>query len=278
MQKLISPKNLRNLIIALVVIGLLFLAVSGYLTPVFSLSFSPLIGTQSWLSRQYTAFRDYFTSPRDMAELRNRNAQLESELALLQSEIVALQEDLGSMRVLEALMGFEKEHPEYRYQAATVIGREISPFQQYIIIDKGSNTGIRHGMPVVTEKGLVGRIDAVIANASRIQLISDARSIVNVRMQTQKVEAQITGSLTGEITLSMVPQGADVDVGEVLLTSGLGGSYPPNIFVGQVLTMQSPHNTLFQTGSVQAMVDFNALSAVLVITDFTPVDITPLLP
>jgi rod shape-determining protein MreC len=76
----------------------------------------------------------------------------------------------------------------------------------------------------------------------------------------------------------MVPQNVDVQVGEVLLTSGLGGSYPPNIFVGQVLTMQSRQNTLFQTGSVQAMVDLTAVSAVLVITDFTPVDITPLLP
>ncbi len=278
MQKIFNPKNLRNLIIALVVVGLLFLAVSGYLTPLFSLGSSPLIGTQGWLSRQYGAMRDYFTSPRDMAQLRSRNAQLESELALLQGHIVALQEDLGSMRVLEALMGFEKEHPEYRYQAATVIGREISPFQQYIIIDKGSNQGVRHGMPVVTEKGLVGRIDAVIANASRIQLISDARSVVNVRMQTQRVEAQINGSLTGEISINMVPQNVDVQVGEVLLTSGLGGSYPPNIFVGQVLTMQSRQNTLFQTGSVQAMVDLTAVSAVLVITDFTPVDITPLLP
>jgi len=64
----------------------------------------------------------------------------------------------------------------------------------------------------------------------------------------------------------------------VLLTSGLGGNYPPNIFVGQVLSMQSQKNSLFQTGSVQSIVDFSSLSAVLVITNFEAVDISPLIP
>jgi len=149
---------------------------------------------------------------------------------------------------------------------------------QYMIIDKGSNDGIRYGMPVVTQQGLVGRIDAVIGNASRVELISDAKSVVNVRLQSANVDAQVQGSITGEMSLEMVPQATDVQVGEVILTSGLGGTYPPNIFVGQVLTMQTKQNTLFQTGSVQPMVDFSRINAVLIITNFDVVDITPLVP
>ena len=133
-------------------------------------------------------------------------------------------------------------------------------------------------MPVLTQQGLVGRVDAVIANAARVQLISDANSVVNVHLQNAKVEAQIRGSITGEITLEMVPQDAEVQIGDVLLTSGLGGNYPPNIFVGQVLSMQSQKNSLFQTGSVQSIVDFSSLSAVLIITNFEAVDISPLVP
>ena len=275
MQKLLNPKILRNLIISIVVVGLLLLAVSGYLTPIFSFSLTPLISTQSWLAQRYSAFSDFFNSPRDMAELRLRNAQLENEVAQLQSQVVMLQENLSQSLILETLFDFARTNPQYEYLAATVIGREINPFQQYIIIDKGTNHGILHGMPVVTQKGLVGRVDAT---AARIQLISDANSVVNVRLQNAKVEAQIDGSLTGEITLEMVPREADVQVGEVLLTSGLGGTYPPNIFVGQVLTMQSRENAMFQTGSVQPMVDFATLSAVLVVTNFNQVDINPLLP
>jgi rod shape-determining protein MreC len=276
--KLFTPKNLRNLIIMLVVAGVLFLAVSGYLTPVFSFSVNPLISAQSWLSQRYLAFSDFFNSPRDMATLRAENAQLESEVAMLQTEIVALQENLAQSDILYTLLDFARSNPEHEYVAATVIGREISPFLQYIIIDKGSNDGLRHGMPVVTQQGLVGRIDALISDAARIQLIADANSTVNVKLQTAGVEGLVRGSVTGEITLDMVPVDTIVQIGDILMTSGLGGTYPPNIFVGQVLTMQSKQNVLFQTGSVQPVVDFLNLSAVLVITNFDSVDISPLVP
>jgi len=278
MRDLFSLKNIRNLVIVTIVFGIIIMAMSGYLTPVFSFIFNPVISTQSWLSERYVAFRDFFTSPRDMATLRAQNQALEQEVAQLQSEIVALQESLSQSEILFTLLDFARSHPEHEYIAATVIGREISPYLQYVIIDKGSNHGIRYGMPVVTEEGLVGRVDAVIANASRVKLITDASMTVNVRLKTANVDAQTTGSITGEISLGMVPQDAEVQTGDVLLTSGLGGTYPPNIFVGQVLSMQSKQNTLFQTGSVQAVVDFQGLSAVLVISDFNVVDISPLVP
>ncbi|MDD2521219.1 MAG: rod shape-determining protein MreC [Anaerolineaceae bacterium] len=277
-KKLLTPKNLRNLIIILVVSGVLFLAISGYLTPVFSVSVSPFISAQSWLSQRYLAFSDFFNSPRDMATLRSENARLENEVALLQSEIVALQENLAQSDILYTLLDFARTNPEHEYVAATVIGREISPYLQYIIIDKGSNDGLRHGMPVVTQQGLVGRIDALISDAARIQLITDANSTVNVKLQIAGVEGLVRGSVTGEIALDMVPVDTEVQIGEILMTSGLGGTYPPNIFVGQVLTMQSKQNVLFQTGSIQPVVDFSNLSAVLVITNFDSVDISPLVP
>ncbi len=277
-SKLLTPKNLRNLIIILVVVGVLFLSLSGYLTPLFSFSISPFISAQSWLAQRYLAFSDFFNSPRDMATLRAENAALNERVAMLQSEIVALQENLAQSDILYTLLDFARSNPEHEYLAATVIGREISPYLQYIIIDKGSNDGLRHGMPVVTQQGLVGRIDALISDAARIQLITDANSVVNVKLQSAQVEGLVRGSVTGEISLDMVPVGTKVEIGDVLMTSGLGGTYPPNIFVGQILTMQSKENVLFQTGSVQPVVDFSSLSAVLVITNFDTVDISPLIP
>ena len=61
-------------------------------------------------------------------------------------------------------------------------------------------------MPVVTQQGLVGKIDAVTASARAIQLITDPGSVVNVRLQNQMADAQITGSVTGEVTLEMLSQ------------------------------------------------------------------------
>ena len=213
-----------------------------------------------------------------MATLREQNAVLQSQLAQAQGKVIELQERLSQIQIVTGLLDFARANPEHSYLAANVIGREVSPYRQYIIIDVGSSQGITHGMPVVTDKGLVGRIDNVISNAARVELITDATSVVNVRLQNANVEAQVRGSLMGEASLELVPQGTEVQIGDAILTSGLGGNYPPNIFVGQVLAMQSKQNTLFQSGSVQPVVDFAVVSAVMVITNFSQVDIAPLVP
>ncbi len=277
-MKFFNSKNIQTIVIALAIGGLLFLALSGYLTPIFNLSLNPLISFQSWLSVRYLSARDFLTAPTDLTELQQRNAVLELQVTQLQTQLIEMEERLADAQICFALLDFGRTNPQYNYVAATVIGREISPFLQYVIIDKGSDDGIRHGMPVVTQQGLVGRVDAVIAAAARIKLITDSTSVVNVRLQTAKTEAQLLGSLTGDISLDMIPLDLAVEPGDVVLTSGLGGNFPPNIFVGQVLSVQEKDNALFQTASVQPIVDFNALNAVLVIVNFEAVDISPLIP
>jgi rod shape-determining protein MreC len=278
MKQIFNLKNLRTFFIALVIVGVILLAISGYLAPIFNFTLSPIIGSQSWLSLRFLAFREFLTAPRDVAELRERNFQLENEISQLQSQVIALQENLSEAQILYALLDFARTNPQHEYAAATVIGREVSPYRQYLIIDKGSNHGILHGMPVVTQQGLVGSVDSVIANASRIQLITDINSVVNVRLQTAGIEAQLLGSITGEVSLDMIPLDISVETGDVILTSGLGGNFPSNIFVGQVLSIQKEANALFQTATVQPIVDFENLNAVLVITNFQAVDYSPLIP
>jgi rod shape-determining protein MreC len=277
-MKLLNSRTLQTVVIVLVVGGLLFLALSGYLTPVFNLTLNPLISFQSWLSVRYLSARDFLTAPRDVTQLQERNAVLEAQVTQLQTQLIELEERLAEAEICFALLDFGRTNPQYDYVAATVIGREISPFLQYIIIDKGSDHGILHGMPVVTQQGLVGKVDAVIAAASRIKLITDSTSVVNVRLQTAKTEAQLRGSLTGDVSLDMIPLDVIVEPGDVVLTSGLGGNYPPNVFVGQILSVQKRDNALFQTASVQPIVDFNTLNAVLVIVNFEAIDISPLIP
>jgi rod shape-determining protein MreC len=239
---------------------------------------NPLISLQEWLSVRYLSARDFLSTPRDVTQLQERNAVLEAQVSQLQTQLIVLEERLGEAQVCFALLEFGRTNPQYEYIAATVVGREISPFLQYIIIDKGTEDGIRYGMPVVTQQGLVGHIDAVIAGAARVKLITDSTSVVNVRLQSAGIEAQLLGSLTGEVSLDMISLDAAVESGDVILTSGLGGNYPPNIFVGQVLSTQRRENALFQTASVQPIVDFASINAVLVIQNFQAVDISPLIP
>lgn len=209
--------------------------------------------------------------------MREQNAELEAEVARLQAQIIDLQQQVTETNVLSALVQFARANPAYTYKAAVVIGRDPSPFLQYVIINVGSNDGIRKGMPVVTDKGLAGRVDAVIAEAARVQLITDPASSVNVNLQNSNTEAMLDGSVTGDLSLDMISQDATVQVGDVVLTSGLGGGYPPNLLVGQVVSVQKLATELFQQASIQPNVDFTRLQYVLVITNFKPVVITPLI-
>ncbi|MBW6466243.1 MAG: rod shape-determining protein MreC [Brevefilum sp.] len=277
-MKFLNFRNLQTIILIVVISGLLFLALSGYFTPVFNLSLNPLISLQSWLSVRYLSARDFLTTPRDVTQLREQNTLLESQVSQLQTQLIVMEERLGEAQVCFALLDFGRTNPQYSYIAATVIGREISPFLQYIIIDRGTNHGVRYGMPVVTQQGLVGRVDAVIAGAARVKLITDSTSVVNIRLQSAGIEAQLVGSLTGDVALDMIPLDQVVEPGDVVLTSGLGGNFPPNVFVGQVLSTQRRENALFQTATVQPIVDFESISAVLVVNNFQAVDITPLIP
>jgi rod shape-determining protein MreC len=178
--------------------------------------------------------------------------------------------------ILSALVKFATANPAYSYTGASVIGRDPSPFYRFVIINIGSNDGILPGMPVVTDQGLVGRVDAVIAEAARVQLITDSSASVNVRLQTSNTEAIMVGSVTGSLSLDMIPQNAAIQPGDVILTSGLGGGFPPNLLIGQVVSVRKLEYELFQQASIQPNVDFARLQFVLVITNFKPVDISPL--
>ena len=264
--------------VVFLVIGILFLAVSGFLRPILGIVMDPFVAAQRWLSERFMAVYDFFTLPRNVTELIQRNSELENEVANLQSQIIQLQEQLVEADVLYSLLDYARSRPADEYLAAAVIGRDTSPFLQYIIIDHGSDDGVRYGMPVVTQQGLVGRIDAVTASASRVQLISDVKSSINVTIQSQDEDALIQGSITGDITLEMVDQSVAMQEGDILLTSGLGGNYPSDILVGQIVDVQKTENELFQTAFVQPVVDFSSLRAVLVITNFQTTNISPLIP
>jgi rod shape-determining protein MreC len=270
------PRSLQTVIIALVAVGLVVLALGGYFNPVSSWFTRLTVEAQTWISTRYLAVVDFLTVPRDVATLRQRNTELEAEVAQLQAQVIDLQQKVTETNILSALVDFARANPNYSYKAAAVIGKDQNPFLSYVIINIGSDQGILPGMPVVTDKGLVGRVDAVIAEASRVQLVTDAASAVNVQLQSSDTEAMLIGSVTGDLSLDMISQDATVTIGDVVLTSGLGGSYPPNLLVGQVISVRKQATELFQQAAIQPIVDFNQLSYVLVITNFAPVDITPL--
>lgn len=273
-----NSRSLQTTIIFLVIGGILVLAFSGALGTASRGFASVLVDIQTWVSSRFLGFQDFVTAPRDIVTLRNRNAELEAQVSQLQAQLIELQQRVNETEILAALVDFSRSNPESTYKAASVIGRDPSPFLHYIIINRGSNDDIRRGMPVVTNQGLVGRVDAVIADAARVQLITDPASTVNVYLQSADTSAVLYGSVTGDISLDLISQNAAVEAGDLILTSGLGGGYPADLIIGQVVTVRALEFELFQQATVQPAVDFSRLEIVLVITNFRPVDIAPLEP
>jgi rod shape-determining protein MreC len=272
------PRSFQTAALAILVIGILLLALGGYLTPISRVALSPLISAQTWLASRYLAIRDFMTAPRDIARLTQINDQLEAEVSRLQSQIIELQQQNSELQVLSALLDFARTHSENEYITAAVIGRDISPFLHYVIINRGSDDGLRRGMPAVSSQGLVGRVAAVTADGARLQLITDPDTAINVRVQPSGAEGLLQGSITGDITVEAIPQDASIHTGDIVLTSGLGGNFPPDMLIGQVSGVRQSPVELFQTATVEPVVDFSQLEIVLVIVNFRPVDIVPLIP
>jgi len=101
--------------------------------------------------------------------------------------VIALQQQVTEAQLLSTLVDYERRHVENQYIAASVIARDISPFMHYVIIDRGSDDGLRKGMPVITQQGLVGSIAAVTAGAARVQLINDLAPVSMLYCNNQKL-------------------------------------------------------------------------------------------
>ncbi|MCB2180271.1 rod shape-determining protein MreC [bacterium] len=277
-MKFRKNRQWQQIALGLIVLGVLALALGGFLTPVGNMVASPFITVQTWLTTRFQAIQDFITAPDDLVRLRQRNAELEAEIANLQTEVIALQQQVTEVELLSSLLDFARSQRENEYVAATVVYRDPRPFLKYIIIDIGSDDGVLKGMPVVSAEGLVGRVDAVTASAARVMLITDASSSVNVVIQPSGASAVLEGSVPSDLSLDLIAQDENVSPGDLILTSGLGGVYPADILVGQVANVRSTATELFQQAAVQSAVDFTRLEVVLVIVNYTPINIDPLIP
>jgi rod shape-determining protein MreC len=261
-------------LVLLVCTGLITLSVSGLLTPVEGIAATPL----NWISGIFNQIgltvSGSVTELRDLEDLRTRNGELESELARLQSEVVSLREIGNDYTRLSALLNYVTTRDDLEYIAADVINRDTSRSLRTIIINKGTRDGIREGMAVITENGLVGRIINVSSTFSRVMLITSDDSFISARLSTSREEGSIHGQSATSLRMEMLPLNASVVQGDLVLTSGLGGNLPPDLVIGQVESTRRFKSEAEQTAEVRSLIDFNRLEIVLVITSFEPVDLS----
>jgi len=234
---------------------------------------SPL---QSATSNLVRGFQDISLNFQEVDALQARNRELQELVDKLLIENVRLREAEIENVTLRAQLNFKQANPTYELVSATVIGRDPNSLINAIILDLGSDDGLKPGMPAVTSQGLVGRISEVTSHSSKVLLITDPSSSVNVLIQSSRATGVVQGQLTGRPLMKYIPQEEEINVGDIVLTSGLGGSFPNRIVIGQVVKVERRDIELFQSAEIRPSAPLESLEMVNIIRNFTAIDFSQL--
>lgn len=272
-----APQRIRWITVAVLVgiaVLLSILDATGNLETAFSILRDPLTAVLNVTSSGADTVAGALDGPRDLEAARAEIALLQSQVDDLERENEELREIQGEYQLLLDLFNRARQTPEYTRQTASVIGRDTSPAIRSIIIDKGTDDGVRVGMPVESARGLVGRVFRTTARSAQVALITDNASAVPARLGNSRATGLLRGGeLGGSLLMDWIDLKYQVEVGEVALTSGLGGEFPQGIVIGRVVEVNRSEAELSQQALVQPATDFDALEIVFVITDFQPLDV-----
>jgi rod shape-determining protein MreC len=238
---------------------------------------------QRALSGVVEGVRGTFSSVGDARELQAQVEELQGVARDLAAESVRLEEVEAENAQLRELLNFVAANPSIRgyiggdvidqsgLVGSEVIGRDPNPYVSFVIINRGRQDGLERGMPVVAGGGrLVGRIDEVRPSWAKVQLLIDPSSRVNGLVQASRATGLVAGQPDGSLVLEQIPQGDQVNVGDIVVTSGRGGLLPKGLIIGQVAAVEHTDVEPYQQAALQPAVDFRRLELVLVITDFEP--------
>ena len=174
---------------------------------------------------------------------------------------------LSNLR-LRSLLNFHSTMTN-RVCAAEVIGKDPSPWFKTIIIDKGKDDGVGKGMAVVIPEGIAGQVMDVSSHYSKVLLIIDPNSAVDVMVQRTRARGIIKGGSAGLCYIKYVLRKQDVSVGDRVISSGLDGVFPKGLAVGHVSGVIRRNSGIFQEVTVTPHVDFEKLEEVLVVLNHT---------
>lgn len=205
--------------------------------------------------------------------MAEENRRLKEQVQRLQEEIIRMREQAEENKELRSLVDFIRDNPGKEYQPATVIGVDPSKLVRSMIINRGTNDGVQRGMVVVSHLGLMGKVTEVYQNASKVLLVNDPSSVANGIVQRSRVEGVVTGRADQKLTMQYVTKSADVVVGDLVVTSGLGGGYPRGLLIGSVEQVQSNDQDLFKTIQLEPAFNPEGLRTVLLVKDFIPIEL-----
>lgn len=192
------------------------------------------------------------------------NEKLKQEIDKLIRKSNELEEELRLRDRVGDLVEYQKER-QLESVVAKVIGRDATQWARVVFINRGTQDGIKENLAVVTNRGIVGHVIQAGLNTSKVMLIVDGRSSVDTLFSLDRAAGIVVGTGMEFCEMKYVPITAEVNVGDQVVSSGLGGIYPKGLVVGTVVSITKAIQGLFQEITIAPSADFGRLEEVLVL-------------
>jgi rod shape-determining protein MreC len=199
-----------------------------------------------------------------------QNRRMLKEVGMLRARLTAMNEIDRENKRLEKLLNFKEK--SYSGVAANVIVRDLSNWNSAIIIDKGKRSGIGVGMPVVDASGIVGKVVEVTSDRAKVILISDPSFSVAAMVERSREVGLVSGTLTGQCRMRYLSTGADVKVGDEVISSKLSSSFPQGLILGKVVSVENSPGSPFPTCLIKPAAALSRIEEVIVIRSSTNID------
>lgn len=194
--------------------------------------------------------------------LEDENRRLRSQNAALNAQLNLYREGYLEAGRLRKLQNLAADLPG-RAVVARVVDRSRTSLFKTILINKGTADGLKVGLPVLSEEGVVGRIIETAWHASQVLLLIDENSNIDAVIQRSRAQGILQGAGSAGCNLKYVSRVEEVVPGDVVLTSGLAGVFPKGLLIGVVSDASRKGEGLFQKIDVQPVVDFGKIEEVM---------------
>lgn len=223
----------------------------------------PVQGSIEWgVTSGYGLWDSYIS----LVGVREENRELRRRVDKLAFENTQLVERFKRYKRIDGLISFPRLS-SIPYEVVRVIGRDTTGRVRVITVNKGSDHGLAEKMPVITHRGLVGRVVRVSRWASKVLLITDVRSAVDALTQESRDTLVAVGSNAAEIDARYLSAGADVREGDRVISSGLGGVFPKGLLIGFLTDIRPAGDSLFVSARLKPAVDLGKIEEALVLKD-----------
>ena len=261
------------LITVVVLLGLIIFTASAggsLLAGLLGFVSSPMQGIATTVTENVTEFLDLDGMSRD--ELKSLVNSLQDSNAQLQQKLADYETVKQENEQLKIQLDITSQRPENRSLAASVIGRDPNDVFSGFSIDKGTLEGISVGDPVITNRGLVGIVTQAYATTSKVScLLSEDVKVAAVCIERQEsgvITSNIMTASTGLLRFNFLSGDAVLEEGDIITTSGAGGTYPEGILIGEVKSVEKSENDISKYAVVQPSEDISEVKDVFVIVSF----------